>query len=183
MTSTNAPASSKLPPHRVLAEPLLRFGPGAAASVSPHPLRGLLTHGPYSRGTFGNSSVRIAMVTTKPLLQRLKAFLGSLRQEFEPSDRKKYVPTYPGFQQVLGVDLVPARDDAIIALDEVGTGTADPHKAACDAVTAAVRQLHTVRLYLGRDRRAAADKLAVFQGIGGRELRSSRPAEGQFGPR
>lgn len=141
MTSIRAHALSKLPPHRVLDEPLLRFG----TDVGPHPLRGLVSHGPCSRGTFGNGAIRIAMVTTKTLAPRLKSFLGDLRNEHQPSDRRKYVPTFPGFQQVFGVDLVPARDHAIVLLDEIGAGAADPHQAASNAVTATVRQLSTVR--------------------------------------
>lgn len=141
MTSIPSHTLSKLPPHRVLEEPLLRFG----ANAGPHPLRGLLSHGPYSRGTFGNSAIRIAMVTTKPLVPRLKNFLGALRNEHQPSDRRKYVPTFPGFQKVFGVDLVPAGDQAIVLLDEIGAGVADRHQEASNAVTAAVRQLSTVR--------------------------------------
>jgi hypothetical protein len=140
MTSIPSHALSKLPPHRVLEEPLLRFG----TDVGPHPLRGLLNHGPYSQGTFGNGAVRISMVTTKALVPRLKSFLGDLRSEHQPSDRRKYVPTFPGFQQVFGVDLVPAGEQAVVLLDEIGA-SADRHQAASNAVTAAVRQLSTVR--------------------------------------
>jgi hypothetical protein len=141
MTSSPSPALSKLPPHRVLDEPLLRFG----SDVGPHPLRGLGSFGPYSRGTFGNSPIRIAMVTTKALLPRLRTFLGDLRNEHQPRDRPKYVPTFPGFQQVFGVDLVPAGDHAVVLLDDIGAGAADRHQVASNAVTAAVRQLSTVR--------------------------------------
>ncbi|HST81408.1 MAG TPA: hypothetical protein VLL08_06690 [Kineosporiaceae bacterium] len=140
MTSMPSHALSKLPPHRVLDEPFLRFGTDAG----PHPLRGLLNHGPYSRSTFGNGALRIAMVTMKPLVPRLKSFLGDLRNEHQPSDRRKYVPTFPGFQQVFGVDLVPAGDQAVVLLDEIGVST-DRHQAASNAVTAAVRQLSAVR--------------------------------------
>lgn len=141
MTSIPSHKLSKLPPHRVLDEPLLRFN----TDSGPHPLRGLLSHGPYSRSTFGNGAIRIAMVTTKPLVPRLKNFLGALRNEHQPGDRPKYVPTFPGFQQVLGVDLVPAGDRAIVLLDEISPGTPDRHQVASNAITAAVRQLSTVR--------------------------------------
>jgi hypothetical protein len=143
MNSTPRPALSKLPPHRVLAEPLLQFGPGTAAS--PHPLRGLKAHGPYSRGTFGNRPIRIAMVTTQALLPRLRPFLGGLRQQYEPSDRKKYVPAYPGFQQVFGVDLVPASAAAVVILEEVAPGTAEPHRTVREALRTAVRRLDAIR--------------------------------------
>ena len=143
--TTRDPALSKLPPHRVLPEPLLRFGTGQTSNVSAHPLRGLLAHGPYSQATFGNQSIRIAMVTTSALLPRLKTFLGSLRQQFDPSDRRKYVPAYPGFQQLFGVDLVPAGDAAVVLLGDLTTTAPDPHIATCDALKAAIRQLDSVR--------------------------------------
>ncbi|SIL85752.1 Uncharacterised protein [Mycobacteroides abscessus subsp. abscessus] len=141
MTASPSHALSKLPPHRVLGEPLLRFGTDA----SPHPLHGLLSHGPYSQGTFGNGAIRIAIVTTKGLLPRLRTFLGDLRNEHKPGDRRKYVPAYPGFQQVFGVDLVPAGDQAVLLLDEIGDQLANRHQAASNAVIAAVRQLSAVR--------------------------------------
>lgn len=143
MTTPSIAALSKLPPHRVLNEPLLRFGSGTAA-VGPHPLRGLVQHGPYSRTTFGDNPIRIAMVTTTALLPRLRSFLGGLRQQYEPSDRKKYVPTYPGFQQIFGVNLVSAGDAGIVLLDEM-VGTADSHTAVSEALRTAVRHLDTVR--------------------------------------
>lgn len=145
MTSTPGPSQGRLPPHRVLVEPLLKFGPGAAGGVSPHPLRGLLEHGPYSRGSFGDVSVRVAIITTTQLLQRLRKFLGSLRQQHEPSDRRKYVPTYPGFQQVYGIDLVPAGDSATVLLDGNLADTGDGHQAISAALSSAIRSLEGVR--------------------------------------
>lgn len=138
------PIQGRLPPHRVLPEPLLKFGSGAD-SVGPHPLRGLLTNGPYSRGAFGHEPVRIAIVTTQALLPRLRSFLSSLRDEHQPSDRKKYVPTYPGFQQIFGVDLVPAGDGATALLNADLPSAADPHAAISSALSAAVRRLSAVQ--------------------------------------
>lgn len=145
MTATApGPLQGRLPPHRVLPEPLLKFGSGANP-VGPHPLRGLLSNGPYSRGAFGHQPVRIAIVTTQALLPRLRSFLSSLREEHQPSDRKKYVPTYPGFQQIFGVDLVPAGDGATAMLNVDLPSAADPHAAISSALSAAVRRLSAVQ--------------------------------------
>ena len=43
-------ASSKLPPFELLEEPLLAFSPSDPEQMSMHPLRGLLAHGPFSKG-------------------------------------------------------------------------------------------------------------------------------------
>jgi hypothetical protein len=135
----------RLPPHQILAEPLLRFGPGSTDQVSPHPLRGLLGHGPYSRGALGNEAIKIAIITTPTLLPRLRTFLGSLRDEHQPTDRRKYVPTYPGFHQIYSVDLVPAGETATVLLDEKSGDKADPHSAISAALKSAVRRLSAVR--------------------------------------
>jgi hypothetical protein len=129
----------------VIAEPLLRFDPGSTNEAGPHPLRGLLTHGPYSRSAFGQQPVRIAIITTPTLLPRLRSFLGSLRSEHQPTDRRKYVPAYSGFQQVYGVDLVPAGESAVALLDEKTADAADPQGAISAALTSAVRRLSAVR--------------------------------------
>lgn len=146
MTATASdPLHGRLPPHRVIAEPLLRFGPSSTNEVSPHPLHGLLTHGPYSRGGFGQQPVRIAIITTPTLVSRLRSFLGSLRDEHQPTDRRSYVPAYPGFQPVYGVDLVPAGESAVALLDEKTADAADPQGAISAALTSAVRRLSAVR--------------------------------------
>jgi len=134
-----------LPPHRVLAEPLLMFGSSKANPVSPHPLQGLLSHGPYSRGAFGQQPVRLAIVTTQALLPRLRSFLGSLRDQHEPTDRRKYVPTYPGFREIYGIDLVPAGDAATVLLDEQLANAPEPHTAISSQLKAAVRHLGAVQ--------------------------------------
>src|SRR5688572_5789130 len=108
MVPNSEPSPGRLPPHRLIPEPLLRFASGSSAGVGPHPLRGLVQFGPYSRSTLGETPVRIATLTTPALEARLRSFLGDLRSEHQPSDRRKYVPTFPGFRQVFGVDLVPA---------------------------------------------------------------------------
>lgn len=143
--TTPDPSRGLLPPHRVLAEPLLRFGPGTATAVGPHPLRGLLSFGPYSRGSFGEVPVRIATVTTSTLLPRLRAFLGDLRNEHQPTDRRRYLPPYPGFKQIFGVDVVPAQSEANALVDERLADATDPHAAISAGLIAAVRQLNSVR--------------------------------------
>lgn len=142
---TSAIVPSRLPPHRVLPEPLLRFGPGHAAGTGSHPLRGLLQHGPYSRDSFGGTTIRVAVITTRDLHRRLRDFLGDLRNTHQPTDRRRYVPTYPGFSQIFSVDLVPAGDTATILIDRASVSEQDGHKDITNVLSAAVRAVCSVR--------------------------------------
>jgi hypothetical protein len=138
---------SLLPTHRVLAEPLLAFGPqtGAGRATERHPLLGLQRYGPYSRDTFGSASVRIATITTRGMNRRLRDFLSKLRQRHQPSDRRQYVPPFPGFRALLNTDIVPAPPACLVQLDDnIGAGS-DPHKSIVGEVAAAIRALATRR--------------------------------------
>lgn len=138
---TSEVIDSRLPPHRLLGEPLLAFGNGGSHK---HPLVGLRTHGPHSRDSFGTADIRFALITTTNLYARVRQFLGALLREHQPTDRPKYVPPYPGFQTVFGVGLMPA-DDSVVQLDSNITSAPDPHFAIASALAAAVRQLTTTR--------------------------------------
>ena len=74
-------ASSKLPPFELLEEPLLAFSPSDPEQMSMHPLRGLLAHGPFSKGSFGGytSCIRIATVGPVSAFKRRGVLMASLR--------------------------------------------------------------------------------------------------------
>lgn len=129
--------NSQLPPHRILPEPLLAFGHGAAHK---HPLEGLKTHGPYSKPSFGTGSVRLAIVTTTTLYPRVRNFLALLLGQQQPTDRRKYVPPYPGFKSVYGVDLVLA-ENCVVQLDPAVASGPDPRQGISNALAPAVRQM------------------------------------------
>jgi hypothetical protein len=99
--------STKLPPYRVLAEPLLSFGDGHADARHLHPLRGLLEFGPYSKSAFQafRDQVRIATICPEDTQAAVFRFLGSLQQKHEPKERPDYLPEFPGFEAVFGVQI------------------------------------------------------------------------------
>jgi hypothetical protein len=145
MTTVSAASSiGKLPPHRILAEPDLLFAPGEDPPRYAHPLVGLLRHGPYSRPPSG-SDVRVATVSVAGQRDLLYGFLSGLRSAHGASDRKQYVPDYPGFQQIFGVDVVPA-PDSHVDLDSAtpGTGT-DAHERLVAALGRAILRLQGTR--------------------------------------
>lgn len=105
MTGTRG--RSLLPHHRLLPEPDLVFSPGEHPAHHVHPLLGLASFGPFA-GPPGEGSVRVATISMAGQEARLRTFLSRLRNQHEATDRRAYVPTFPGFQAVTGVDLVPA---------------------------------------------------------------------------
>lgn len=133
---------SRLPPHRLLDEPLLQFGDPETPDV--HPLRGLANNGPFSAASFGPSRVRVALVTTPSLLPRLREFLGSLLQPHEPSDRRPYVPRFPGFSAVFRTGLAEGTN-CVELLPEPLTAGPNPHWEIASALSGSVRRLSSRR--------------------------------------
>jgi hypothetical protein len=141
--------ASKLPPFTLLDEPLLSFSPSDDAQVDVHPLRGLLNFGPYSKGSFGGytSQIRIATVGPESAFKRRGELMVSLRSSYQPSDRSEYVPPYPGFDRLFGVQLEAARGAHIKWPDSLGQlpGDGDPQVRLFQAMDAALRRLDTIR--------------------------------------
>lgn len=141
--------ASKLPPFTLLDEPLLSFSPSDATQVDIHPLRGLVNFGPYSKGSFGGytSQVRIATVGPESAFKRRGDLMASLRGSYQPSDRSEYVPPYPGFERLFGVQLEAARGAHIKWPDLLSQlpGEGDASARLFQAMDAALRRLDTVR--------------------------------------
>ncbi len=138
--------NGRLPPHRLLDEPLLVFNTGAQPLTHHHPLLGLLTHGPYSPPPAGTEPIRIATITMQGQTPRLRKFLSDLRQPWQPTDRKPYVPPFPGFASVFGADLVPAAAPVHIELSRTGPGNGLlTHEHLAHAVARAVDHLNLQR--------------------------------------
>ncbi|KIP94533.1 nuclease PIN [Pseudomonas fluorescens] len=142
--------SSKLPPFKLLSEPLLSFSPSDSQEVDEHPLRGLLNYGPYSKGSFGGYTAQIRIATVGPMaaFRRRGDLMASLRNSHRPTDRAEYVPGYPGFEELFHVGLVSAPATAHIkwpdSLSQL-PGTGDLHGRLFHAMDAALSRLETVR--------------------------------------
>lgn len=150
-TGTDSRPSSKLPPYAPLQEPLLAFTTSAGTEgTDSHPLRGLLRHGPYSRTAFGKymPTIRIATVGPASSRRQVADLLSSLQERQQPTDRRDYVPEWPGFQDVFGVALAHATDSAAHVswpedLSHFDGGTAS--ERITSALTGAITQLSAVR--------------------------------------
>ena len=145
---TDQPA--KLAPYRKLEEPLLSFS-ADQTKVHAHPLLGLAAHGPYTGTALAKFTpqVRIAIVGPDSGKQGRRELLASLREQHEPTDRKDYVPTYPGFESLFGVTLVPAAAAAHISLADSLAGIASdsdsPHERVRSALASAIDRLAMAR--------------------------------------
>lgn len=124
-------ADAKLPSFQLLEEPVLSFSPDDPRAIDIHPLRGLINHGPFSKRSFGTytPTLRVAMVGPKSGRDSVVSLMKLVQQSHRPSDRKEYVPEYPGFQKLFGIPLHAASQaarvtwpDALEDLPFEGTG-------------------------------------------------------------
>lgn len=124
-------ADAKLPSFQLLEEPVLSFSPDDPRAIDIHPLRGLINHGPFSKRSFGTytPTLRVAMVGPKSGRDSVVSLMKLVQQSHRPSDRKEYVPEYPGFKKLFGIPLHAASQatritwpDALEDLPFEGTG-------------------------------------------------------------
>ena len=108
--------SSKFPSHLCFPEPLLSFSPENSHATDTHPLKGLINHGPYSSG-FALGSIRVATIAPIGDARKLYNFMKELRTPFLPTERKDYLPGWPGFSKVFGSDMGGAGGRCHIELD------------------------------------------------------------------
>lgn len=140
---------SKLAPYTTLAEPMLRFNASKAEALDPHPLRGLVEHGPYTATSFPAMvpAVRVAVVGPGAGRDARRDLLTSLRASHQPTDRRDYVPTYPGFESLFGVEFRAAGPTAHVTWpDHLGELAGEtPRDKVRSAIALAIAHLSAVR--------------------------------------
>lgn len=108
-----------------------------------------MTFGPYSKNSLAahTDAIRVAVVGTESGKAARKSVLGSLKDSQKPSDRRDYVPHYPGFDQIFGVSLIPAKKVAQLTwpsrMEELGSGS--PPDRVRRAISERMRDLAVVR--------------------------------------
>jgi hypothetical protein len=92
----------------LLDEPVLAFSPDDKRKTDVHPLRGLVDHGPYTKITFKSYTPRLRVATVGPISGWAKRgnLMKTLKTSHPPGDRHEYVPGYPGFERLFGIELV-----------------------------------------------------------------------------
>lgn len=96
--------SSKIAPHVWLPEPELAFHPERSSDREVHPLRGLLRFGPHSTGLVPDP-IRVATVAPAGEGHRLYDFMRQLHSPHKPTERRDYLPEWPGFRNVFGLHM------------------------------------------------------------------------------
>jgi hypothetical protein len=109
--------TSEIAPHIWLPEPKLAFHPERVSDRDIHPLRGLLRFGPYSSGLVPDP-IRVATISPAGESERLFAFVRELNGTAKPTERREYLPEWPGFQRVFGLHMRGAGRRCHIELDQ-----------------------------------------------------------------
>ena len=139
----------RLAPYTRLSEPLLAFSSADPSKVDAHPLRGIVSHGPYSKNSLASYTdrVRVAIVGPQSGMSERRRILRNVQNPQQPSDRRDYVPPFPGFEALFHVPLRPAAGSAQLTwparLEELGAGL--PTDRVRRAISERMRALAAVR--------------------------------------
>ena len=139
-------ANTQLPDFSEIAEPALIFNPYDVKQRDPNPLRGLAKFGPFSSNILGAmpTTIRLAAIVPAGAANRVTALVAELQRSHEPQERKAYLPTFPGFEQVFGQKLELAKSNIVelpADLTQAITTGPDPQHKLAEAVSNAFGQL------------------------------------------
>jgi len=144
----NVGMNSEISPHVCLPEPRLSFHPDRKSDCDVHPLRGLVRFGPHSKGLVPDP-IRVATIAPAAEAERLYAFMRNLSASFLPTERKDYLPEWPGFHTVFGTRVTGAAVGCHIKMDaafEAEFLAADaPHSVLAGRLLRAVHELEASR--------------------------------------
>lgn len=136
--------NTEVMPHICLPEPDLSFHPERKSDRDVHPLRGLLRHGPYSRGWVVDP-IRVATITPKNESESLFEFMRQLSHAYDPTERKDYLVEWPGFSRVFGLNVRAAEARCRVELpadiEEKLQTLPNPHFDLATALIRAIQQL------------------------------------------
>ena len=134
----------KLANHTWLPEPMLTFSVDGTSRQARHPLKGLCDNGPYSAGLV-LGPIRIATISPEQESEALYGFMKKLRQNWQPKERQDYLPEWPGFKQVFGLEMQAADSLCHIKLgDRVDADvqmSKTPHVALAEHIVRAIQEL------------------------------------------
>lgn len=149
--------SSEIARHMWLPEPKLSFHPDRTSDRDVHPLRGLLRFGPYSGGLVPDP-IRVATLAPAGESVRLYRFMKELNSAYKPTERKDYLPEWPGFHSVFGLHMRGAGRGCHVELDtQLETefrASSTPHIVLADRLVRAIQGLEA--------RRAEFDVLFIY---------------------
>lgn len=140
--------TSEMSPHVCLPEPMLAFHPDRTTDRDVHPLRGLLRFGPYSSGLMPDP-IRVATLAPYAESCQLYTFMKYLNSTAKPTERRDYLPEWPGFHRVFGVHMRGAGGSCHIELDRDLEAdlhrSLTPHVVLADRLVRAIQRLDAYR--------------------------------------
>jgi hypothetical protein len=140
--------TGQIAPHITFPEAKLSFHPERLSDVDTHPLRGLLRFGPYSSGLIPDP-IRVATISPAGEAHRLFSFMKELNAEYDPTERKEYLPKWPGFRRAFNLEMRGAIGSCHIELDALLASemqdTASPHIVLAERLIRAIQTLETRR--------------------------------------
>jgi hypothetical protein len=149
--------SNQIQSHIVLPEPQLTFHPDRESDRELHPLRGLLRFGPHSKGLVPDP-IRIATLAPDRESAKLYDFMRQLNTEYQPQERKDYLPMWPGFHRVFGLHMKGAgngcHSELDASLERELQLSATPHVVLVERIIRAIQNLES--------RRQAFDVLFIY---------------------
>lgn len=141
----------ELPRFAVAVEPELAFHPERTEDCDVHPLRGLLSFGPFSRSIFNSvlDPIRVAVIAPTGWMQKADAFFRELSAHHIARERRQYLPDFPGFERVFGIRVVSegamGRVELARDTDEKVMKAAAPHLVLADELARAIARLDSRR--------------------------------------
>jgi len=112
---------NEFPTFLEINEPSLAFGDrdnNKGRSISAHPLKGLVTYGPFSYAQLAGfmDAVRIALIAPTDNANVAQRVVTELRSRWQPGERLDYVVNYPGVHSVFGTDVALADPTTTVLL-------------------------------------------------------------------
>ena len=131
-------------------------------------MRGLLRFGPHSAGRVPDP-IRVATLTPAGESRRLYGFMKELNSVHKPTERRDYLPEWPGFHNVFGLHMRGAGGGCHVELDtQTETefrASSTPHIVLADRLVRAIQALES--------RRAEFDVLFIYIPSAGRPAMSA----------
>lgn len=134
--------------HIWLPEPRLTFSAEGTSRQARHPLKGLCDNGPYSAGLVPDP-IRIATISPGRESKELYGFMRRLGRKWQPRERRDYLPNWPGFREVFGLDMRAAGSACHIELDDQVDAdvqmSSTPHVVLAEHIVRAIQTLSSHR--------------------------------------
>jgi hypothetical protein len=141
---------AQLPDHRCLPEPQLIFDHVNNQARSDHPLRGLVSFGPYSKNhiTGVMDPIRVALIGPSGATAVADRLLAELEQRHSPKERRQYLIDFTGFRNIFRVGVRRADNDCAIELANVDVdlnASTSPGTLLYDRISRALKHLQSLR--------------------------------------